>query len=185
MNATAINYRVGKLPIGQVFLASSERGLILIELTDQPERVAKRLQHDLGVPAIEEPAKLERTWGQLKRYFDRRLRRFSVAIDTSLATPFQRRVMQVLSEVPYGCTDTYGGLAQRIGQPRAARAVGRALNRNPIPIIVPCHRILGKDGDLVGYRGGLGLKKMLLGLEGYSSSSPALAAASDHVLAVA
>jgi methylated-DNA-[protein]-cysteine S-methyltransferase len=75
-------------------------------------------------------------------------------------------VLEELVRVPYGHVDTYGGLAQRIGRPRAARAVGGALNRNPIPIVVPCHRIVGSTGSLVGYAGGLEIKQALLGLEG-------------------
>jgi methylated-DNA-[protein]-cysteine S-methyltransferase len=75
-------------------------------------------------------------------------------------------VLEELIHVPYGNVDTYGGLARRIGRPRAARAVGGALNRNPIPIVVPCHRIVGSTGSLVGYAGGLERKRTLLGLEG-------------------
>ena len=83
-----------------------------------------------------------------------------------LLVQFQRAVLVELCRVPYGGVDTYGGLAARIGKPRAARAVGGALNRNPVPIVVPCHRIVGASGGLVGYAGGLERKQALLGLEG-------------------
>jgi methylated-DNA-[protein]-cysteine S-methyltransferase len=81
-------------------------------------------------------------------------------------SPFQRLVLEELARVPYGETATYGGLAARVGRPRAARAVGGALNRNPIPIVLPCHRVVGAGGSLVGYAGGLERKQALLALEG-------------------
>lgn len=102
---------------------------------------------------------------QLDRYFSKTLTRFS--LDYSLGgTPFQRRVWQTLAKVPYGTTISYGELAWRIGNPKAARAVGMANAKNPIPIIIPCHRVIGKDGSLTGFGGGLDVKQQLLALEG-------------------
>jgi methylated-DNA-[protein]-cysteine S-methyltransferase len=102
---------------------------------------------------------------QLDRYFSKTLTRFS--LDYSLGgTPFQRRVWETLAKVPYGTTISYGELARRIGNPKAARAVGMANAKNPIPIIIPCHRVIGKDGSLTGFGGGLDVKQQLLALEG-------------------
>ena len=101
---------------------------------------------------------------QLDRYFSKTLTRFS--LDYSLGgTPFQRRVWQTLAQVPYGTTISYGELARQIGNPNAARAVGMANAKNPIPIVIPCHRVIGKDGSLTGFGGGLDVKQQLLALE--------------------
>ncbi|MGH3142870.1 MAG: methylated-DNA--[protein]-cysteine S-methyltransferase, partial [Gaiellales bacterium] len=91
---------------------------------------------------------------------------FDVDVDLRAVPVFQRHVLDELVRVPYGEVTTYGALARRIGKPRAARAVGGALNRNPVPIIVPCHRVIGASGSLVGYAGGLERKQTLLRLEG-------------------
>ena len=88
------------------------------------------------------------------------------AVDLAALPVFQQLVLAELQRVPYGATATYGGLAKRIGKPQAARAVGGALNKNPVPIIVPCHRVVGSTGSLVGYAGGLERKRQLLALEG-------------------
>lgn len=101
---------------------------------------------------------------ELTAYFDGRLRRFTIALDLR-ATSFQEAVLRELTRVPYGQTVSYGELAARIGRPQAARAVGMANARNPIPIVIPCHRVIGKRGDLVGFGGGIEAKRRLLDLE--------------------
>lgn len=101
---------------------------------------------------------------QLRAYFDGRLTDFDLPLLLS-GTPFQRRVWDALRDIPYGETTTYGRLAERIGQPTAARAVGLANGRNPIGIIVPCHRVVGSTGHLTGYGGGLATKRRLLAFE--------------------
>lgn len=102
---------------------------------------------------------------QLDRYFNGSLTRFS--LDYSLTgTPFQQRVWQALAKVPYGTTVSYGELARRTGNARAARAVGMANAKNPLPIVIPCHRVIGKNGTLTGFGGGLDVKQKLLALEG-------------------
>lgn len=106
-------------------------------------------------------AVLEQAECELNEYFLGRRQVFRVAMALE-GTPFQQRVWQALCEVPYGQTSTYGALAQRIGSPAASRAVGAALGRNPIGILVPCHRIVGRDGHLVGFAGGLPTKQFLL-----------------------
>jgi methylated-DNA-[protein]-cysteine S-methyltransferase len=101
---------------------------------------------------------------ELNAYLVGRLTRFSVALDL-VGTPFQRSVWQRVLEIPYGARATYGEVARDLGRPRSARAVGAANGANPIPIVVPCHRLLGASGDLTGYGGGLELKGWLLRLE--------------------
>ncbi|MFE7119255.1 methylated-DNA--[protein]-cysteine S-methyltransferase, partial [Streptomyces sp. NPDC057654] len=105
--------------------------------------------------------------GQLVAYFDGRLRTFTVPLDWSLATGFNRRVLRALAaHVPYGTVVGYQDLARRVGEPGAARAVGTAMGANPLPVVVPCHRVIGSDGGLGGFGGGLEVKRALLALEG-------------------
>src|SRR5207253_824050 len=103
---------------------------------------------------------------QLDEYFERRRTSFDLAVDIERLTPFNRAVLELLARVPYGTLTTYGALAGEAGKPRAARAVGSVMNRNPIPIVLPCHRVVGSTGALTGYAGGLGRKRALLELEG-------------------
>jgi methylated-DNA-[protein]-cysteine S-methyltransferase len=108
---------------------------------------------------------------QLFSYLDGELREFSLPL-SPLGTPFMREVWQALLTVPYGSTASYGQIARAVGNPKAVRAVGLANSRNPIPIFIPCHRIIGAGGKLVGFRGGLPLKRKLLQLEGVDGIFP-------------
>jgi methylated-DNA-[protein]-cysteine S-methyltransferase len=109
---------------------------------------------------------------QLERYFAGELRRFDLALAPS-GTAFQLLVWQALAEIPFGATISYGELARRIGRPSAARAVGAANGQNPLPIVLPCHRVIGSDGSLTGYGGGLERKRALLALEGWTPGGAA------------
>lgn len=109
---------------------------------------------------------LDATARQLDEYFAGTRREFDVEVDLRPAREFGRTVLEQLARVPYGELTTYGTLAGRAGKPRAARAVGTIMNRNPIPIVLPCHRVVGSSGSLVGYAGGLDRKRLLLELEG-------------------
>lgn len=109
---------------------------------------------------------LQSVASQLREYFASERTEFDVAVDNEAGTPFQRRVWQALRSIDYGTTWTYGELARAIDQPTASRAVGLANGRNPVSIIVPCHRVVGADGSLTGYGGGLENKEVLLRLEG-------------------
>jgi len=102
---------------------------------------------------------------QLDLYFQKKLKNFDVRLDLQ-GTNFQKAVWREISKIPYGKVKTYGEIAKLIGKPKATRAVGQALNKNPIPIIIPCHRVIGKDGNLTGFGGGIEIKKFLLSLEG-------------------
>ena len=107
---------------------------------------------------------LEEAWAQLERYFTGELRQFSLPLAPA-GTPFQQAVWRALEEIPYGETRSYGEIAGQVGRPKASRAVGAANHRNPIPIVIPCHRVIGAGGTLTGYGGGLDRKRLLLDLE--------------------
>ena len=109
---------------------------------------------------------MDGTRRELDQYFEGKRRSFDLSLDLRALAPFTVSVLQELARVPYGETTTYGALASRVGRPRAARAVGTVMNRNRIPIVLPCHRVVGSSGDLVGYAGGLDRKITLLELEG-------------------
>ncbi|PWM38741.1 MAG: cysteine methyltransferase [Clostridiales bacterium] len=127
-----------------------------------------RLSFGGGLPqgaAREETPLLQKAHGQLTEYLAGERRRFELPLAPG-GTPFEQAVWAQLLKIPYGETCTYGGIAARLGKPGASRAVGMANHRNPIGIIIPCHRVIGKDGSLTGYAGGLGIKERLLILEG-------------------
>ena len=111
-------------------------------------------------------ASIDHVHRELDEYFEGRRHAFDLAVDLRGLTPFSERVLHELARVPFGETATYSVLAERAGKPKAARAVGTIMNRNPIPIVLPCHRIIGANGSLVGYGGGLDRKVALLTLEG-------------------
>jgi len=153
-------YKTTRTPVGELKLIATDQGLaaILWE-NDKPKRVPLS-------PLTEDPTHpvLQQTERELSEYFEGNRTGFSVNL-AAVGTEFQKRVWWALSEIPFGETRSYGEIAQRIGQPSAVRAVGAANGKNPISIIVPCHRIIGSSGALVGYAGGLPRKKWLLAHE--------------------
>jgi len=153
-------------PVGKLLVATSERGLCRISFDPEPERELDWLSRAFGARVLRSAGPIDPVRRELDEYFEGGRREFNLPVDLTPLPDFQRDVLVELIRVPYGHVDTYGGLARRIGKPRAARAVGGALNRNPIPIVVPCHRIVGASGSLTGYGGGLERKQALLGLEG-------------------
>ena len=156
-----VRYDVTESPVGDLFLASTDRGLCRISYTVEGQD--EELARTYGVRVLRLP--LDEVRRELDEYFDGRRREFDLALDLRVA-PFHEAVLHELARVPYGRTDTYGSLAAKVGRPKAARAVGTVMNRNPIPIVLPCHRILGANGSLTGYAGGLHVKRALLELEG-------------------
>lgn len=123
---------------------------------------------DFGIRKAGQPADtplLREAQRQLAAYFDGRLRTFDLPYDLSCGTAFQQAVWRALTEIPYGQTATYADIAQAVGNIRAVRAVGMANHCNPLPLIIPCHRVVGKNGSLTGYAGGLATKQFLLELE--------------------
>jgi methylated-DNA-[protein]-cysteine S-methyltransferase len=146
-------------PLGAMLLAADENGLRMISFA-QGSR-AQRPRPDWH----EDNAPFAETIRQLRAYFGGKLKNFDVPLSLE-GSDFQLRVWQLLRAIPYGETISYGQLACRVGNPKAARAVGLANGSNPIPIIIPCHRVIGSNGSLVGYGGGLPIKKALLLIEG-------------------
>ena len=161
-----VAYDVADSPVGPLLLAASERGVCRISFDPDPAAEVEKLGRAHGLRVLRSPRGVDPLRRELDDYFEGRRRAFDVAVDTSVLPAFQQLVLRELARVPYGEVATYGGLAGRIGKPRAARAVGGALNRNPIPIVLPCHRVVGSSGSLVGYAGGLERKRALLELEG-------------------
>lgn len=158
-------------PVGTIWVAASDAGVVAISLWDGDERFAAEVARLTGEtpdasapPGSHVAAALE----QLAAYLRGELREFTVPLDWSTMKPFQKAALERVCAVAYGRTSTYGTVAEELGRPGAMRAVGRANATNPIPIIIPCHRILGADGKLHGYgaRGGLETKAWLLRLEG-------------------
>ncbi|MBD0290292.1 MAG: methylated-DNA--[protein]-cysteine S-methyltransferase [Thermoleophilia bacterium] len=153
-------------PVGGLLAATTPRGVCRIAFDPDGELELEALARAYGARVLRSPRALDPLRRELDGYFQQRLRSFDVDVDLSAMPPFGRRVLDELRRIPYGKTESYGGLATSVGRPRAARAVGGALNRNPIPIVVPCHRVVGASGGLVGYAGGLERKRALLELEG-------------------
>lgn len=165
---------IGKLentPVGRIWVAASDDGLVGINLWDEPERFLTgiaRMTSEIPDPNAQPNAIVKAAIAELEAYLRGELDEFTVPIEWAILKPFHREVLEQVMAVPYGHTTSYGAIAERIGRPGAVRAVGRANATNPIPIIIPCHRILGADGKLHGYgaRGGLETKAWLLRLEG-------------------
>ncbi len=160
-----VAYDLVDTPIGALLVARSERGLCRIEFDPEPERDLEPIARAFGARVLRAPKAVDDARRQLDEYFDGKRQRFDLPLDVRHAD-FGRRVLEELAQVPYGHVTTYGTLAGKAGRPRAARAVGTIMNRNPIPIVLPCHRVVGSTGALVGYGGGLERKAYLLELEG-------------------
>ena len=158
----SLQYYVMKSPVGKLLLAGNREGLRLISFQDG----AHPMNPDPGWTYDEKP--FREVINQLRTYFSGKRKTFSVKL-TPEGTPFQRRVWQALNTIPHGKTVSYGDIAKAIGKPKASRAVGAANGKNPLSIIVPCHRVIGGTGNLVGYGGGLDIKKTLLSLEGWKT----------------
>ena len=166
-----VAYDMVDSPLGALLVAVSERGLCWISFGSEETEPIEGLARRLGARVLRAARPVDPARRELSEYFEGRRRGFDLPVDLSGLPSFQRSVLGELVRVPYGEMSTYGQLAVRVGKPRAARAVGGALNRNPVPIVVPCHRIVGSGGSLVGYAGGLERKRALLELEGAGSAA--------------
>jgi methylated-DNA-[protein]-cysteine S-methyltransferase len=157
-------------PLGPLALAATERGLIRLAYlapgSTTEADVAKELAATVSPRVLEERGRLDPVRRELEEYFTGRRRLFDLPIDWRLVRGFGREVLDVTARIEYGETASYTEVARRAGSPRAYRAAGNALNRNPVPIVVPCHRVLQSGGALGGYGGGLDAKRFLLELEG-------------------
>jgi methylated-DNA-[protein]-cysteine S-methyltransferase len=151
--------------LGWIAVAYSANGIVALDFPRTTRTASVRgLRCDYAEAKLEDaPSQVVK---ELREYAQGHCRKFDVSIDWAAIKPFQRAVLQAAFSIPFGETRTYAWIAQKIGKPRAVRAVGHALGTNPIPIVLPCHRVIGSDGGLRGYRGGLELKARLLKLEG-------------------
>jgi O-6-methylguanine DNA methyltransferase len=160
-------------PVGPLFLAASDKGLVALEFearlpgqqSVRPNPRNLREESRQKVAFEESPDLIHPYEAQLEEYFSGRRREFTFPLDLR-GTDFQLACWRALSDIPYGETRTYADIARTIGKPHAFRAVGMANNRNPIAIVIPCHRVIASDGTLCGYGGGLDMKRRLLELEG-------------------
>jgi methylated-DNA-[protein]-cysteine S-methyltransferase len=155
-------------PLGDFRLAASDLGLVAIEWADSQSELIAYLLHRLKGNVEENQKRIHPYAKELGEYLKGKRRRFTFAIDWSALRPFHQKMLKVVYEIPYGETRTYAEIAAQIGRPHAYRAVGRANATNPMPLVIPCHRVIGRDGKLHGYGGGDGLptKEWLLKLEG-------------------
>ncbi|MFP3906076.1 MAG: methylated-DNA--[protein]-cysteine S-methyltransferase, partial [Acidimicrobiales bacterium] len=152
-------------PVGPLVVAGTEAGLLAVSFDDPDAALAPIAEH-VSPRILEMPDRLDPVRRQLDEYFAGERHRFALALDRRLSRGFRATVLRALEAVEYGQTVSYAELAARAGNPQAFRAVGSAMATNPIPIVVPCHRVLRTGGGLGGYAGGLEVKRWLLDLEG-------------------
>ncbi len=156
-------------PVGVLLVAATPRGIVRVAFPEEPqEAVLEELAADLSPRVLADPRGMDPVRRQLEEYFEGRRRRFETRIDWALApTGFSRKVLEQTARIPYGSVSTYGEMARRAGSPRAARAAGNALHDNPVPIVVPCHRVVPASGGIGRYGGSEWRKEWLLRLEGW------------------
>lgn len=160
-------YTTTDSPFGPLLLAQSKRGLVRVGLPNQdPDALLAELAERVSPRVLEAPAELDEARRELDLYFDGKLDRFELPLDWSLSGGFRLRVLRAINRIPYGQTRSYTEMARKAGNERAVRAAGTACGSNPIPLVVPCHRVLRTGGALGGYGGGLPMKQALLELEG-------------------
>jgi methylated-DNA-[protein]-cysteine S-methyltransferase len=153
-------------PVGALLVGVTDRGVCRISFDAEPERHLETLARQFGPRVLRASKPVDRVRRELDEYFAGRRHHFDVEPDVRFLPDYNRAVLEELARVEYGTTTTYGALATLAGNPRAARAVGTVMNRNPVPIVLPCHRVVGASGALTGYAGGLERKEQLLRLEG-------------------
>lgn len=152
-------------PFGPVFLARTEKGICRVSFRQGEDELLSDLERRSLLPEMA-PNELDRERRELEEYFGGKRRRFDLPIDLRWGTEFQKRVLRETSRIPFGESARYADVARRIGRPNAQRAVGNALGRNPVPIVIPCHRVIASNGGIGGYTGGLDIKRTLMRIEG-------------------
>jgi methylated-DNA-[protein]-cysteine S-methyltransferase len=160
-----VAYATVDSPVGGLLVAATPRGLVRVAF-DPDDQVLEQLAARLSPRVLEAPGRLDAVRRELDEYFDCRRVRFGFPVDWSLTRGFFRRVLQATARIGYGQVRTYSEVASRAGSPRAVRAAGNAVGSNPIPVVVPCHRVVRTGGGLGGYGGGIERKQFLLTLEG-------------------
>jgi methylated-DNA-[protein]-cysteine S-methyltransferase len=154
-------------PLGRLLVAVTSRGLLRVAFEEEErDRVLAQIAREISPRILESAAATDEARRELEEFFEAQRTRFGLRVDRRLIHGMARDVLRATSRIPYGQMSTYGTVARRIGRPTASRAVGRALGSNPIPIVIPCHRVIGAGGSLTGYAGGLERKVALLELEG-------------------
>ncbi len=163
-----VAYATHDSPAGRLLLATTPRGLVRLAYIDEPDQedaVLEALAARISPRSLASARQLDEPRRELEEYFTGGRRNFDVGIDWQLTHGFGRRVLEVTARIPFGSISTYKAVATEAGSPRGSRAAGNALGANPIPIIVPCHRVLHSTGGLGGYTGGLERKRLLLDIE--------------------
>jgi methylated-DNA-[protein]-cysteine S-methyltransferase len=168
LRSRIMRYGVFDSPLGPIAIGVSEHGVAMVEYVRSADRTGGKLARRVGGEAVEDPRRTEGLYRELADYLDGRRTRLDWTLDLRRTrSDFQRRVLEATARLPYGAVTSYAGIAREIGAPRATRAVAQALRHNPLPIVVPCHRVIGSSGDLTGYAGTrVGLKRDLLAVEG-------------------
>lgn len=167
------HYGLMESPVGDLLLVVTDAGVAEIGYLANHSREEEFAElEDRGILACERSSRVEPVREQLREYFNHRRSVFTLPVDLGGVTPFTRDVLEATSRVPFGQVLTYQGIASAIGQPKASRAVGNALGRNPVPVIVPCHRVVRSDGTMGWYTGGPHIKETLLDIEGVTFASP-------------
>jgi len=162
-----VSYTAADSPFGSLLVAATRRGLVRLAFPEEEiDSVLERLARRVSPRIVQAPAPLDPVRRELEEYFAGRRRGFELPLDWSLIGPFGRKVLRVTSAIPYGGVLSYAEVAAEAGSPRGSRAAGNALGSNPIPIVIPCHRVLRSGGALGGYGGGVERKRWLLELEG-------------------
>jgi methylated-DNA-[protein]-cysteine S-methyltransferase len=162
-----VTYTTVDSPIGPLLVAATNRGLVRVSFRqERHDDVLNDLVVRISPRVLEAPAQLDEARRELEQYFEGERREFELPLDWRLSRGFRCEVLRKLVRVPYGETATYAEMALRAGRPRAYRAAGSACGSNPMPIVVPCHRVVPSGGGLGGYGGGLDMKRFLLRLEG-------------------
>ena len=183
IRARMVAYGIFSSPLGKILIARSELGVSLVEYLESERVATSHLARLAGGELREDKAGVEMVYHELLEYLDHRRTRLDWPLDLRWArSDFQRRVLAATAELPYGAVTSYAGIARRIGTPAAVRAVAQALRRNPVPIVIPCHRVIGNGGDLTGYAGNkISLKRTLLSLEGVPVAARARKIERDHM----
>ncbi len=168
-----VAYATADSPVGKLLVAVTPRGLVRVAYldADDEDRVLEQLSASISPRILRAPGRLDEPRRELDEYFAGARKRFEIPLDWRLTRGFPRRVLQATARIPYGEVSSYKRIADAAGSPRGHRAAGTALGHNPIPIVVPCHRVLHAGGGLGGYTGGLERKRFLLGVEGFSRES--------------
>lgn len=162
-----VGYGYVDTPFGRMLVAVTPRGLVRVAFQpEEPDHVLEDLADRISPRVLEAPIAVDAVRRELDEYFDGKRRAFDIPLDWTLTSGFRQKVLRATARIPYGGVSSYLQMATRAGNPRASRAAGTALATNPIPIVVPCHRVLRTGGHLGGYGGGLEMKAELLRLEG-------------------